>query len=160
MCSNHFDPDAGSGLVWILRRLCGYSSGDYVTAMKEFRLLSEQARHMLSGSLARCMSTLTVSQRLCGAAQWYQMAAEHGESSAQNDLGTFYKGAPGLSRIIKRRSNGIAWQRRMVCLLHNSILPKYMQMDMDQEVVPKIYLKPSYGIGRLLTSAMPKQLRH
>ena len=161
MCSNHFDPDAGSGLVWILRRLCGYSSGDYVTAMKEFRLLSEQGSTHAQWFLGQMYEhAYGVPKDYVEAAQWYQMAAEHGESSAQNDLGTFYKGAPGLSRIIKRRSNGIAWQRRMVCLLHNSILPKYMQMDMDQEVVPKIYLKPSYGIGRLPISAMPKQLRY
>jgi TPR repeat protein len=76
-----------------------YSSGDYVTAMKEFRPLAEQGSAHSQWFLGQMYEhAYGVPKDYAEAAQWYQKAAEHGLSSAQNHLGTFYRWGAGVKQ--------------------------------------------------------------
>lgn len=76
-----------------------YSSGDYVTAMKEFRPLAEQGSAHSQWFIGQMYEhAYGVPKDYAEAARWYQMAAERGHSSAQNDLGAFYRWGAGVKQ--------------------------------------------------------------
>ena len=82
--------------------LDAYKSGDYATALREFRPLAKQG-------IARVQFYLGVlhEKGLGGPAnntaaiEWYTRAVEHGDSFAQNNLGLLYKKGLGVGKNFK-----------------------------------------------------------
>jgi uncharacterized protein len=86
-----------------------YSSGDYVTAMKEFHPLAEQGSAHCQWFLGQMYEhAYGIPKDYPEAANWYRMAAERGLSSAQNQLGTFYKWGAGVKQDYQE---AVKWYR-------------------------------------------------
>ena len=77
--------------------LAAYQSGDYVTALKEWRPLAEQgdadALFSLGGMYYAGYGVL---QDYVEALKWYRLAAEQGKAIAQGRLGTMYAKGKGV----------------------------------------------------------------
>jgi len=85
-----------------LMGLLAYQSGDYATALQEWRLLAEQgfakAQHNLS--LMYHMG-VGVTQDYKTALKWYTLAAEQGHASSQFNLGKMYHDGDGVVQVYK-----------------------------------------------------------
>ena len=77
--------------------LTAYKSGDYVTALREFRPLAEQgdaaAQFNLGGMYAKGRGVL---QDYKTAVKWYRLAAKQGNADAQTNLGFMYGTGKGV----------------------------------------------------------------
>ena len=74
-----------------------YDSGDYATALKEFRPLAEQGEASAQGSLGVMYAKgQGVTQDYKEAVKWYRKAAEQGDATAQKNLGKMYYDGKGV----------------------------------------------------------------
>ena len=68
-----------------------YQSGDYVTALQEWRPLVEQGNASSQNNLGTMYEHGTgVLQDHAEAMKWYRLAAEQGNATAQNNIGMMY----------------------------------------------------------------------
>ncbi len=78
--------------------VAAYDSGDYATALKEFRPLAEQGEASAQGNLGVMYAKgQGVPQDYKEAVKWYRRAAEQGDATAQNNLGGMYFDGKGVS---------------------------------------------------------------
>ena len=86
-----------------------YDSGDYATALREFKPLAEQgdadAQSMLGWMYRKGHG---VPQDDKTAVKWYILAAEQGDSSAQSNLGFMYRNGIG---VIQNYKTALKWFR-------------------------------------------------
>ena len=79
------------------RGLAAYQSGDFATAMKEWRPLAEQGDASAQYNLGvMYMNGYGVVQDYAEAVKLYRLAAEQGYASAQNNLGWMYDNGNGV----------------------------------------------------------------
>ena len=77
--------------------LAAYKSGDYATALREFRPLANQRNAGAQFSLGLMYSKgLGVPQDYAEALKWYRKEAEQGSAGAQNNLGIMYSNGYGV----------------------------------------------------------------
>lgn len=77
--------------------VAAYDSGDYATALKEFRPLAEQGEASAQGSLGVMYAKgQGVTQDYKEAVKWYRKAAEQGDATAQKNLGKMYYDGKGV----------------------------------------------------------------
>lgn len=80
-----------------------YVRGDYVIALREYRLIAEQGVPEAQAGLAKMyLKGHGVQQDYIEAMMWYRKAAEQGDAYAQNNLGYMYENALGVSQDITR----------------------------------------------------------
>ena len=91
-----------AGMSWsadFQKGLTAYESGDYATALREWKPLAEQgnarAQHNLGVMYRKGQG---VPQDDKTAVKWYRLAAEQGYAFAQNNLGFMYGNGKGVSR--------------------------------------------------------------
>ena len=77
--------------------LAAYDRGDYVTALREFRLLAEQGYARAQHNLG-VMYGKGVPQDHVQAVKWYRKAAEQGIADAQFYLGIIYETGQGVTQ--------------------------------------------------------------
>ena len=71
--------------------LTAAQSGDFATALREFRPLAEQGDAIAQYNLGNMYSNgWGVPQNRKTAVRWFRLAAEQGNANAQSDLGTMY----------------------------------------------------------------------
>ena len=76
-----------------------YISGDYATALREYRLAAEQGDASAQNNLGVMYAMgRGVAQDDALAAQWYRRAAEQGDARAQYNLGFMYADGRGVAR--------------------------------------------------------------
>ena len=90
--------NAGSILAQDFQKgFAAYQSGDYVTALQEWRPLAEQgiakAQYNLGVMYEQGWGVL---QDYAEAVKWYRLAAEQGNASAQSKLGSMYEFGNGV----------------------------------------------------------------
>ena len=102
-----------AGAVWAQdfdKGLKAYQSGDFATALKEWKPLAEQgnasAQHNL-GFMYRKGKGVT--QDYAEAVKWYRKAAEQGHASAQNQLGFMYYSGKGVTQDY---AEAVKWYRK------------------------------------------------
>jgi len=84
------------------RGLRAFRSGDYATALREWRTLAESGGAVAQGNLGILYHIgFGVAQDFKEAAKWYRLAAEQGHSTAQNNLGAFYQKGLGVVQDYK-----------------------------------------------------------
>ena len=77
--------------------VAAYDSGDYATALKEFRPLAEQGEASAQGNLGVMYAKgQGVTQDYKEAVKWYRKAAEQGDATAQKNLGKMYYDGKGV----------------------------------------------------------------
>jgi TPR repeat protein len=77
--------------------LKAYQSGDYQTALHEWRPLAEQGDAKAQNNLGVMYEKgLGVPQDYAEAVKWYRKAAEQGDARAQNNLGVMYAAGRGV----------------------------------------------------------------
>ncbi|MEI7844134.1 MAG: tetratricopeptide repeat protein [Gallionellaceae bacterium] len=87
-----------------------YQSGDYATALKEWRLLAEQGDALAQYNLALMYSEGRGVEKNDGeAAKWFTKAAEQGDAIAQNRLGLMYGTGNGVE---ENEVEAIRWLRK------------------------------------------------
>lgn len=87
----------GSVLGGFDEGVAAYDSGDYATALKEFRPLAEQGEASAQGSLGVMYAKgQGIPQDYKEAVKWYRRAAEQGDATAQNNLGKMYYDGKGV----------------------------------------------------------------
>ncbi len=80
-----------------------YVRGDYVVALREYRLNAEQGVPEAQAGLAKMyLKGHGVQQDYIEAMMWYRKAAEQGDAYAQNNLGFMYENALGVPQDIIR----------------------------------------------------------
>jgi uncharacterized protein len=90
--------NAGSILAQDFQKgVAAYHSGDYATALREWRPLAEQGDASAQTNLGLMYDRgLGVPQDYAEAMKWYRLAAEQGEVSAQFNLGLMYDRGLGV----------------------------------------------------------------
>ena len=79
------------------RRMRAYNSGDYATALREWRPLAEQGNADAQCKLGfRYLKGEDVVQDYKEALKWYRLAAEQGDADAQFSLGLMYGTGNGV----------------------------------------------------------------
>ena len=79
------------------RGLAAAQSGDFATALKEWRPLAEQGDAYAQNNLGVMYENGNgVVQDYAEAAKWYRLAAEQGVANAQNNLGSMYEYGRGV----------------------------------------------------------------
>jgi len=79
--------------------LAAYKSGDYETALREFRPLAEQGHAVAQYNLGVVYDEgRGVPQDDAEAVKWYRIAAEQGYALAQYNLGVMYYEGQGVSQ--------------------------------------------------------------
>ena len=91
------------GAVWaqdLNKGMEAYKSGDYVTALKEWRPLADQGNAAAQYNLAFIYnygnSDAGVTQDDAEAVKWFRKAAEQGNAGAQYSLGVYYLQGKGV----------------------------------------------------------------
>ena len=103
---------AGVGWTDYQAGLAAYNSGDYQTALNEWRLLAEQGHAMSQNYLGFLHEKgLGVKQNYEGALKWYRKAAEQGLQDAQNNLGSLYDRGQGVTQNYEE---ALKWYRKAV----------------------------------------------
>jgi hypothetical protein len=91
-----------TGTSWgadFMKGLAAYQSGDYATALREFRPLAEQGDADAQFNLGLMYyNGLGVPQDYKTAVKWYTLAAEQGIVDAQYNLGWMYYKGQGVSQ--------------------------------------------------------------
>ncbi len=89
--------------------VAAYNSGDYVTALQEWRPLAEQGYADAQYNLGLMYDNgLGVPQDDKEAVKWYRKAADQGDSDAQTNLGQMYRQGLGVPRDDKEAAK---WYR-------------------------------------------------
>ena len=90
--------NAGSILAQDFQKgFAAYQSGDYVTALQEWRPLAEQGDADAQQGLGVMYENgMGVLQDYKEAVKWYRLAAEQGDANAQNSIGFMYKKGVGV----------------------------------------------------------------
>ena len=98
-----FSTSAGADLP---AGIAAYRSGDYETALQEFKPLAAKGNADAQVNLGLLYARgQGVSQDYKAAATWYRKAAEQGQSDAQFNLGSlYYDGLGGLARDFNKAS--------------------------------------------------------
>ena len=79
-----------------------YNNGDYKTALRELRLLSEQGLAEAQWGLGHLYENgQGVPQDYAEAVRWYRLAAEQGDASAQYNLGVLYHIGQGVPQNLQ-----------------------------------------------------------
>ena len=74
-----------------------YQTGDFATALKEWRPLAEQGNAQAQKNLGFMYKNgKGVAQDYAEAVKWYRLAAEQGDADAQNNLGVMYAYGDGV----------------------------------------------------------------
>ncbi len=74
-----------------------YDSGDFATALREWRPLAEKGDYRAQYNLGGMyVNGLGVPQDYKTAVKWYTLAAEQGDASAQHSLGSMYRYGEGV----------------------------------------------------------------
>lgn len=77
--------------------LAATQSGDFATALEEWRPLAEQGNAYAQSNLGRMYAKGEgVTQDYAEAVKWYRKAAEQGDEMAQSDLGVMYANGEGV----------------------------------------------------------------
>jgi len=77
--------------------LTAYESGDYATALREFKPLAEQGNALAQSILGRMYKKgYGVPKDFETAVKWFLLAAEQGNASAQYNLGVMYEYGEGV----------------------------------------------------------------
>ena len=80
-----------------------YESGDYATALKEWKPLAEQGHAEAQNNLGVMYDNgFGVTQDYKAAFKWYKLAAEQGYATAQLNLGVIYALGQGVTRDLHR----------------------------------------------------------
>ena len=86
------------------RVLTAYESGDYATALREWKPLAKQGDARAQYNLGLMYNERKgVPQDYKTAVKWYRLAAEQGNADAQYNLGLMYDKGQGVPRIIRLR---------------------------------------------------------
>ncbi len=89
-----------AGTSWgadFYKGLAAYDSGDFATALREWRPLAEQGDARAQFNLGVMYKNgQGVPQDYKTAVKWYRLAAEQGNASAQSNLGTMYGNGTGV----------------------------------------------------------------
>ena len=90
--------NAGSILAQDFQKgVAAYQSGDYVTALQEWRPLAEQGHASAQYNLGLMYDNgKGVLQDYAEAVKWYRLAAEQGNAAAQNNIGVMYEYGNGI----------------------------------------------------------------
>ncbi len=89
--------------------LAAAQTGDFATALQEWRPLAEQGDASAQFNLALMYSNgMGVLQDDAEAAKWYLRAAEQGNASAQNNLGLMYRKGNG---VLQDDAEAVKWFR-------------------------------------------------
>jgi len=92
-----------------LKGYAAYKSGDYATALREFRPLAEQGNAGAQNNLGVMYEKgQGVYQNDKTALKWYRLAAEQGDAGAQYNLGWMYRRGRGVSQNYK---TAVEWYR-------------------------------------------------
>ena len=87
--------------------VAAYNSGDYVTALQEWRPLAEQGYADAQYNLGLMYDNgLGVPQDDKEAVKWYRKAADQGVAAAQNNLGQMYRLGEG---VLQNNTKGHMW---------------------------------------------------
>ena len=79
--------------------LDAYNSGDYATALKEWKPLAEQGYAEAQNNLGNMYEEgQGVTQNSKTAVKWYKLAAEQGDAKAQNNPGVMYDRGQGVTQ--------------------------------------------------------------
>ena len=79
--------------------LAAYASGDYDTALREWKPLAEQGHAPAQNNLGFMYANgQGVLQDFAEAVRWYRLAADQGNSPAQNNLGAMYTNGEGVAQ--------------------------------------------------------------
>ena len=90
-----------------LKGYAAYQSGDYATALREWRPLAEQGDAVVQAMLGLIYSTgLGVPQDDKTAMKWFTLAAEQGSASAQYSLGFAYNYGQG---VLQDHKTAVKW---------------------------------------------------
>jgi hypothetical protein len=102
--------NAGSILAQDFQKgVAAYQSGDYVTALQEWRPLAEQgdaAAQTIIGSMYK--NGEGVLQNYAEAVKWYRLAAEQGNATSQYNLGLMYDNGEG---VLQDYAEAMKWYR-------------------------------------------------
>jgi len=91
------------------RGLRAYMSGDYATALREFRLLAESGNVLAQKHLGFMYKNgQGVVQDYKEAVKWFRLAAEQGDARAQYNLGVGYEYGQGFVQDFKE---AVKWYR-------------------------------------------------
>jgi TPR repeat protein len=101
------------GAVWaqdFRKGLEAYNSGDYATALKEWRPLAEQGQAKAQFNLGYMYDKGNgVTQDYAEAVKWYRKAAEQGDADAQNNLGNRSYNGEGVTQDY---AEAVKWYRK------------------------------------------------
>ena len=101
-----------SNVVWSAdaqKGLEAAQSGDYVTALREWKPLAEQGNEVAQYGMGYLYKHgYGVSQDYKTAFKWFTLAAEQGLAHAQNNLGLLYENGQGVSQDYK---TAVKWYR-------------------------------------------------
>ena len=104
------------GAVWaqdLNKGMEAYKSGDYVTALKEWRPLADQGNAAAQYNLAFIYnygnSDAGVTQDDAEAVKWFRKAAEQGHALAQHNLGYKYRKGEGVTQD---DAEAVKWYRK------------------------------------------------
>ena len=76
-----------------------YKNGDYVTAVKEWKLLAEKGDAEAQNNLGfMYRHRLGVTQDYKASTKWFRLAAEQGQAQAQSSMGLIYKHGKGATQ--------------------------------------------------------------
>jgi TPR repeat protein len=86
-----------------------YKSGDYVTALREWKLFAEQGYASAQYNLGFMYEYgKGVPQNSETAVKWYRLAAEQGYANAQSNLGLMYNNGKG---VLQNSKTSVKWYR-------------------------------------------------
>jgi len=142
-----------AGVSWSAdfnKGLDAYESGDYATALREWKPLAEQGNAIAQTNLGvMYQQGIGVPQDFEAAVKWYKLAAEQGYGSAQLKLGFMYGIGKGVKLDIARvhmwlslaASNGEASGKPMRDLIEKSMSPAEISkaQKLARECVRKKY---------------------
>ena len=102
--------NAGSILAQDFQKgLVAAQSGDYVTALQEWRPLAEQGDASAQQNMGMMYENgWGVLQDYAEAMKWYGLAAEQGHASAQYNIGLMYKNGDG---VLQDYAEAVMWYR-------------------------------------------------
>jgi TPR repeat protein len=101
-----------AGMSWSAdyqKGYAAYKSGDYATALREWKPLAEQGNAFAQNALGLMYRKgRGVPQDYKTAVKWYRLAAEQGQKSAQYNLGVRYEKGQGVTQDYK---TAVKWYR-------------------------------------------------
>ncbi len=128
------------GAVWaqdLNKGMEAYKSGDYVTALKEWRPLADQGNADAQRSLGYLYYFGEgVTKDYAEALKWYRKAAEQGDTRAQFGLGFLYYYGKGVTQD---KTEAVKWFRKSAEGGYAAAQQRLVRLYADGDVVTKDY---------------------